>query len=437
MASIKKILRIILSSILIWEARLILKKYQPRIIGITGNVGKTGTKDAIYSVLQSHYRVRKSEKSYNSEIGLSLTIMGCHNAWYNPIAWIKNIAEGLSLILFRSEYPEWLVLEIGADRPGDIARVAKWLKLDVAVITRVPAVPVHVEFFPSAKALVAEKLILIKALKKDGVAILNYDDEQIMSVTENLKSRLLTYGLQEGALVRGSNSHLYYQDRANKWHWPEGITFKVDYEGNNVPLHLLGVLGVHQIYSVLGALAVGLSQKINLVDLAESLKNLELPPGRMRLLLGIKETLIIDDSYNSSPAALEAALETLGEITTTGRRIAVLGDMMELGVHTIDAHKEAGIQVAQHAHELVTIGLRSKFIADEAAKKKMGKKKLHHFDDAREAGVFLQNYIASGDVILVKGSQSMRMERVVEEIMAYPDDKANLLVRQDEQWLRK
>lgn len=437
MSLIKKILRLSLSWILIWEARLILKKYQPRIIGITGNVGKTSTKDAIYSVLQSHYRVRRSEKSYNSEIGLPLTIMGCHNAWYNPIAWIKNIAEGLSLILFRSNYPEWLVLEVGADRPGDIARVAKWLKLDVVVITRVPAVPVHVEFFSSAKALVAEKLSLLKALKKDGVAVLNYDDEQIMASTENLKSRLLTYGLKDGALVRASNAHLYYQEQGNKWHWPEGITFKVDYEGNNVPIHLLGVLGLHQVYAVLAAIAVALTQKINLVEIAESLTKLELPPGRMRLLLGLKETLIIDDSYNSSPAALEAALETLGEITTTGRRIAVLGDMMELGVHTIDAHKEAGVQVAHHAHELVTIGLRSKFIADEAAKKKMGKRKLHHFDEAREAGVFLQNYLESGDVILVKGSQSMRMERVVEEIMAYPDDKATLLVRQEEEWLKK
>ncbi len=437
MAVIKKILRTIISAILTWEAQVILWKYRPKVVAVTGNVGKTSTKDAVYAVLRSRYTVRRSEKSFNSEIGLPLTILGCANAWWNIIGWIKNIFEGLSLILFRATYPEWLVLEVGADRPGDIVRVAKWLKAEVVVLTRLPTIPVHVEFFNSPEDLAAEKLSLLGALGSLGVAVLNYDDEQIMTATSQLKSRLLTYGFREGAVVRGSNEHFYYDEHNNNWHWPVGITFKVDYAGHNVPIHLPGVLGAHQLYAVLAAIAVGVSERINLVDIAEALTKLELPAGRMRLLPGIKETLIIDDTYNSSPAAMTAALGTLGQITTTGRRLVVLGDMLELGAHAVEAHREAGREVARSAHELVTIGLRAKFIAAEASRKKMGKRKLHHFDEARAAGIFLQNYLRPGDVVLVKGSQSMRLERVVEEIMAEPANKAGLLVRQEAEWLAR
>ena len=133
----KSFLKKIIVSILESEARLILKKYNPFIIAITGSVGKTSAKDAIYTVLAgSVSRVRKSEKSFNSEIGVPLTILGCDNAWSNPFLWLKNILNGLELILLRSNYPNCLVLEVGADHPGDIQKITKWLKPDVAVITQ-------------------------------------------------------------------------------------------------------------------------------------------------------------------------------------------------------------------------------------------------------------------------------------------------------------
>ena len=131
------------------EARLVLRKYNPKVIAVTGSVGKTSAKDAIYAVIADQFHARKSEKSFNSEIGLPLTILGIPNAWNNPFKWLQNLLDGLALYLFRTSYPEWLVLEVGADRPGDIKKVASWLKVDIAVITRLPEMPVHVELFSS------------------------------------------------------------------------------------------------------------------------------------------------------------------------------------------------------------------------------------------------------------------------------------------------
>ena len=138
----------ILKKIIIYKittlARLVLLKYKPKIVAVTGNVGKTSTKDAIYTVLSSEFFVRKSEKSFNSDIGVPLTILGCHNGWSNPILWIKIIIRGIELVVFKNKYPQWLVLEVGADRPGDIKNITEWIKPDVVVVTRFGEVPCKV-----------------------------------------------------------------------------------------------------------------------------------------------------------------------------------------------------------------------------------------------------------------------------------------------------
>ena len=180
----KSIFKKIVVAILEWEAVLVLKKYKPMIVAVTGSVGKTSTKDAIFTVMSSHFFVRKSEKSFNSEIGVPLTILGCNNAWSNPILWVKNIIEGLMLIVLGNHYPKWLVLEVGADRPGDIERIAKWLKPDVVVMTTLPDVPVHVEYFDSPEDVIKEKEYLISALKPKGVLVLNYDDEKVRGLQQ-------------------------------------------------------------------------------------------------------------------------------------------------------------------------------------------------------------------------------------------------------------
>lgn len=429
----RSFLKKIISSILIWESKLILAKYKPKIVAVTGSVGKTSTKDAIAHVLSGSRAVRKSNKSYNSEIGIPLTIIGCENAWSNPFLWIKNIIEGLALIVFPNTYPEWLVLEVGADRPGDIKHMAAWLTPDVSVITRIGDIPVHVEFFASPAALAKEKSYLASAVKPSGTLILNHDDDVVRAMEEKTKARIMTYGFNEGATLRASNDHLTYL-RTPSGEVPEGLTFKVDFEGNILPVRIEGAIGKQVIYAALAALAVGVSVDLPLLPMLERLATFEGPPGRLRLIAGIKETILIDDTYNSSPAAVDLALSTLLALKTKGRKIAVLGDMMELGKFTIDAHKAAGFEVARVADMFFAVGQRAKFIADGALAEGMEENQIHYFDDARTAGQYLQEILKSGDIVLIKGSQYVRMEKTLEEIMAHPEGKEHLLVRQEKEW---
>lgn len=431
MTTIKQALKYILAAILTTEARLVLKKYRPKIVAVTGNVGKTTTKEAIFLTLSTLGSVRRSDKSYNNELGVPLTILGCGTSGTNLLGWIDTIVTGLSLIIFRHPYPAWLVLEIGVDRPGDIKRVVKWLPVDVVVITHLPDLPVHLEFFSSVEHLRREKMLLAEAAK--FTSILNYDDSAIMAAAGRAKGQVITYGFKEGAQVRASYEQLVGTE-GEASQFPAGLSFKVSYAGTNMPVRLPHLLAKHQIYAALAAIAVAVSQGASLLTAAEALETLETLPGRMKLIAGIKDTYIIDDSYNASPAAVSSALATLKDINTKGRKIAVLGDMMELGVETVEAHRQAGREVKGAATELVTVGMRAKFIG-EAAKVRKGH--WHHFDDSIEAGKFVQEIIKAGDVILVKGSQSMRMEWVVEEIMAAPEHKATLLVRQSAEWRGK
>ena len=178
----KSFFKSIVVSILTFEAHLLLRLAKPKIIAVTGSVGKTSTKDAVYHAIKNTTSARKSEKSYNSDIGVPLSILGLDNAWQNPILWIKNIGNGLLHALFPFHYPKVLVLEMGVDRPGDMKRLTSWIKPDIVVLTRLPDVPVHVEYFSSPEEVVAEKLILVDALATDGVLVYNNDDEKVLSL---------------------------------------------------------------------------------------------------------------------------------------------------------------------------------------------------------------------------------------------------------------
>lgn len=433
---LKNILKKIVVLILNWEARLVIKKYKPKIVGVTGNVGKTSTKEAVFAVLATQYEVRKSEKSYNSELGVPLTIIGCKSAWNNLFGWLENIYRGLILILFTEKYPEWLVLEIGADRPGDIKSVVKWIKFDVAIVSLLPDVPVHIEFFKSKEQVIDEKMSLPLSISPNGLVVLNSDDANIMSRQDKIKGRVILYGFNEEATVRATNDHIMYEDREGI-SVPVGFSFKVDCLGSNVPVRIVGAVGTHLVYPVLAALATGTALGVNLVKAIEALALHIPPPGRLHILTGINNSTILDDTYNSSPVAVEAALKALGQIETSGRKIAVLGDMLELGSHTAEAHKMIGEIALGVADLLITVGVRSKFTYESALNKGFNQANIFHFDSAILAGEHLKNIISAGDVILVKGSQSMRMEKAVEKIMAKPEDKKNLLVRQEEEWGRR
>jgi UDP-N-acetylmuramoyl-tripeptide--D-alanyl-D-alanine ligase len=435
------LLKKLIISILTLESRFVLKKYKPRIVAVTGSVGKTSTKDAIYAVLASSGKhVRKSEKSFNSEIGVPLTILGVGNAWRDPLGWFSNIMRGLELILFKVDYPDILVLEVGADHPGDIENLTKWMHPDVAVITKIGDVPVHVEFFDSPEAVRLEKLFLAQGVKKGGTVALYADDEKLKDVKFEGR-KVMSYGMTADALVKGSTPIILYTEE-NGSRKPSGISFKLEYFGNSVPVSLPGVLGVQHIYPILAAATVGIDQGLTLIQVIESFKNYNPPRGRMNIIEGLNDSTIIDDSYNSSPAALAVALSALAEVEGAKNKIAIIGDMMELGQYSAPEHHKAGELVAKSVDAgkgdiLITVGQRAKGIRDGAVLAGFNPFSVLSFDSSTEAAEKVKSMIKAGDVVLVKGSQSPRMERITKALMADPSRAPELLVRQEKEWLDK
>ncbi len=449
----KTILKKIIVSILKIEAKLVLKKYKPKIVAVTGSVGKTSTRDAIYTVMATSFFVRKSSKSFNTEIGVPLTILGLPNGWNDPIIWLKNVIDGFLLLLLPNKYPQWLVVEVGADRPGDIESIAKWLKPDVSVITRLSEVPVHVEFFGSSEEVRLEKSQLVRIVGERGVVVLNADDKLVSSFRNLSKGKIVTYGVVNTADVGGSNfEFLYDQDSF----LPSGIKFEACDFGVCYPIQIPGVLGRQQMYAAIAALAVASALKIDHKIASEAFKKHATPAGRMKLLAGVNGSCLIDDSYNSSPIAANEALETLkmvelpggesgigagpdrgGYSGRSGRKIVVLGDMLELGSHSLIQHEKLGIKAASVADEIYTIGTRTKGTYDAAVQSGFPEHKLHRFYDSAICGAELAKNLRPGDVVLVKGSQGVRMEKVVEQILAKPELAGELLVRQDKEWKKR
>jgi len=414
------------------EAKLVLKKYKPKIVAITGTVGKTSTKDAVFTALSRFYYVRAPKKSFNSEVGIPLTILNLPNPTKTTsiLSWTKNLLNGFILIIMPNHYPEWLILEVGADHPGDIKSITEWIKPDVVVITKLSKVPVHVEFFSTVEDIFIEKGYLVTALKRGGTLVLNADDEDVVAYKNLSEEKTILFGMGNGADIFAKEYEVLYDEQ----NLPTGFTFNVYSEGEVYPVLLKHTLGEHHMYQVLSALGVCKALGEHLSVGAKAFKHHEPTPGRMRLIEGIKNTIIIDDTYNSSPVAVVEALNTLKKLNKSKRRIAVLGDMLELGRFSVDEHKKIGVLVRDCADILVTVGVRSKYTAEAALDAGMDEANILQFDASREAGDYIQNILKEGDAILVKGSQGVRMERVVEEIMKCPEDKERLLVRQDKEW---
>ncbi len=453
----KRIMIKILEKKLRFFAKRIIKKYQPDIIGITGSVGKTSTKEAIYTVLSGKFSCRQSLGNYNNEIGVPLTIIGHVSGKKSIFGWLAVFWQAMRLIVLKCGYPKILVLELATDKPGDIKYLTDFINLKVGIVTAVA--PVHTEFFKTLENIANEKSIVISTLPKDGFALINADDELVLPMKEKTNATISTYGLTEEAEVKATDIKLSYGDITPidglKRKTIRGLSFKIKYDGSKAPFYLPGVLGEHQVYTALAATAVGLAYGLNLISISDRLKEFKSPAGRMNLIQGIKNTLIIDDSYNSSPKAALAALEVLekinlgedipGEIKPDaieklprgGKRFlkfACLGDMAELGEFTEEGHALVGQRAVGVADILITVGEKSKTIAKEALKRGMHEMQIFSFDYAEEAGRFLQDRIHKGDVILIKGSQVSRMEKVVKEVMAEPRRAEELLVRQGEDW---
>lgn len=429
-------MKFLIQNILKTLSKSILKKYHPKIISITGSVGKTSAKEAIYTVLSSKFRARKNIKNYNNEIGLPLTIVGVETPGRNIGGWIALIAKAIKLLITRSsEYPEILVLEMGIDRPNDMRYLTSFVTSDIGVVSAIGEIPVHIEFFGSLENVVKEKSVLVSSLAPDKVAVLNYDDRSVYGMKKSVKAKIVTFGLKKGADVRAIEIS-FSEGQWTLENGTVGISFKVVYQGNIVPVRLFNIVGYQQVYAALAAVAVGVSLDMNLLGIVEALKHHQSPPGRMKILKGIKNTLILDDSYNAAPLSMKEALRVLKEIKVEGsnRKIAVLGDMLELGEFSEQAHRDIGSIVAKTASLLITIGDKSRFIAEEAKRSGMDKNLILVYNDSLEAGKALQRVLKENDVVLIKGSQGVRAERVVEEVMAEPQYAKELLVRQDESW---
>ncbi len=425
----KNFFKKIVISILTLEAKVLLGRHKPVIIAITGSVGKTSMKDAIYSIVKKHYSARKSDKSFNSDIGVPLTVLGLPNAWNNPLLWLKNIIDGFFIAFFSKEYPTYLILETGIDRPGDMQKLTTWLKPSIVVLTRFPEVPVHVEFFSTPEAVAEEKMQLVRSLHPEGVLVYNNDDQIIQSQLVGVRQKAIGYGRYLNSHFNASADEIIYNDDM-----PIGTAFTLEHIGETVRVRVIGSIGLPLVYTYAGAIAVAAQCGISLTDAAEDLTTHMPPPGRMRIIEGLKGSLIIDDTYNSSPAAAEQALSTLKEIKHAKRKIAVLGDMLELGRFSAREHERLGELSAGIADVLFTVGIRSRRIAEAALVNGLDEALIFQYEDVAKAGKELQMYLQPGDVVLVKASQGVRAEKIVEEVMQEPERAAELLVRQDEAW---
>ena len=425
----KAFLKSIVVSVLTAEAAVLLRRQKPKIIAVTGSVGKTSTKDAVYAAIKNNVYARKSEKSFNSEIGIPLTVLGLPNAWNNPFLWFRNIVDGFFAAFFSREYPDVLVLEAGIDRPGDMERLTRWLQPDVVVLTRLPSVPVHVEYFSSPAAVVAEKMKLVNALKPEGVLVYNLDDIEVQKQLPEVRQKQVSFARYLDADFTAREDRVVYRDDL-----PVGVEFSIHHAGEVSKIFIKGTVGTQHVYSCSAALAVAGESGVSLAVAAESMQSWQTPNGRMKIVPGLKASILIDDTYNSSPLAAEQALLALRELKYAKRKVVVMGDMLELGKYSSDEHKRIGGLVPEVADILFTVGVRARYIAEGALAAGMNEKQVFQYDDVARAGRELQALLQPGDTVLVKASQGIRAERIVEEVMAEPDKATELLVRQDDTW---
>ncbi|EKD46602.1 MAG: hypothetical protein ACD_67C00153G0002 [uncultured bacterium] len=420
---------ILLEKLLKAMASVVLLRHKPKIVAITGSVGKTSAKTAVFAVLSSRFHVRENEKNYNNEIGIPLTIIGAQSGGNNVFKWLWIFFKWIFVVIF-PKYPEILILELGVDRPGDMKHFMSFISPMVGIVTNISYS--HIEFFKTVENIAKEKRVLIESLPQNGFAILNADDESTLKMSQHTIAQTMTFGQSEEATVNASNIIYNYHEDS-----PEGISFKLNYDGKNIPIRLKNILAAHSVYSALAGISCGIVFKINLVDIAKALEQLYSPSGRMNLIKGMRESFVIDDTYNSSPMSALAALSVLEELRAK-RKIAVLGDMLELGDLTEIEHRKIGQKVFKSKTDIfIAVGERMKYAVAEMIAHGYPASNIFQFENHQKASEKIVQIVRTGDLILVKGSQGMRMEKVVEKLLENPRDAKNLLCRQTKEWKSK
>jgi UDP-N-acetylmuramoyl-tripeptide--D-alanyl-D-alanine ligase len=353
-----------------WRLRL----KELRVIGVTGSVGKSTTKELAANVLAMRYPTLANESNLNNEIGLPLTLLKV------------------------TEAHRRVVLEMGLYVPGDIAFLCGIARPQVGVITMVG--PVHLERAGSLEAIVNGKAELVEALPADGTAILNYDDERVRGMAARTKAKVFTYGLSPEADLWSDNI---------EGHGLEGVSFDMHSAGETLHVHL-PLLGQHSVHTAMRASAVGLVEGLNWQEIIGGLLT---PSTQLRLVAvnGPGNSLIIDDTYNASPDSMIAALNLLAELD--GRKVAVLGDMLELGEIEETGHRMVGARAREVVDLLVAVGEKARWIADEALEQGFAAAKIARFADAAAAVRYLKATVGEGDIVLVKGSRGLHLDDIV------------------------
>lgn len=415
-------------------SRRILARHQPFVIAITGSVGKTSTKDALAVLLGAHFSVRASEKTYNNEIGVPCTVIGAPAPGRSLSRWILLFVRAAwSLVARRGAYPRYLILEFGADAPGDIRYLTGIVKPACAVITAIEKV--HLEKFGSLEAIIREKLTLAEEMKSDGYCVCNIDSPPLDEFSKTTKRDCITYGVtNEHAEMRAMNVRI--QGRGSNG---IGLAATLTWKEEVHEVYYLGLVNTAHIYPILAACTVGVRMGLTLAACVKDLEAYRVPPGRGRLIEGRGGALLIDDTYNASPVSTKAVLSIFAaSLPTVRKKIAVLGDMLELGDYSVSGHKEVGREfVAVGGDCLVTIGTHARSIADGARAAGVAADAIHSYSDQNEAIEYLKTAMSEGDLVVIKGSQGARMERVIKALMRDPREASGVLVRQDTRWLQK
>ncbi len=333
--------------------------------------------------------------------------------------------------------PQVFVLEYAIDHPGDMAVLCNIVQPSIGVMTRIS--PVHAEHFRSVEQLTEEKAQLLECIPEHGLVVLNADDPRVMGLTGHVRAPVMTYGFSSSADVQAVDYGIWTRE---DFSFEPGelfsrLSFGVIQKDGRMDVELKNMLGRSVVSSVLCGIAVARHFEVSDDQILRGLQKIQFEPGRMNPIPGIKGSLILDSSYNAAPASTIAALEVLSEFhpTEAARRFAVLGDMAELGQYSENEHRMVGLKVAEiGADMLITVGAKSLDIQHGAIEAGMSESQMEHFSDAVEAGRWLDMHLKTGDVVLIKGSQSIRMERTVKDLMAEPMRAAELLIRQETSW---
>jgi UDP-N-acetylmuramoyl-tripeptide--D-alanyl-D-alanine ligase len=357
-----------------WRAR-----FPIRVIAITGSVGKTSTKELTHAVLSRRFRTLKSVGNQNNEIGLPLTLL--------------NIRP----------HHQRIVLEMGMYARGDIGLLCSLAMPHIGVVTMIG--PVHLERLGTMEAIVEAKRELLEALPPDGVAILNKDDNRVMEMAAYTQAQIFTYGLDHSADLWADNINSMGLD---------GVRFTLHQGRLSLNVHV-PLMGRHNVHTALRAAAVGLAEQMAWEEIIAGLSS---NTAQLRLVAvpGPNNSIMIDDTYNSSPASALAALNLLEDLD--GRRIAVLGDMLELGTVEEEAHRLVGRRAADVADVLVAVGPRGRMMGEEALAVGMPRDRVFMIEETLEAIPLLEGVVRSGDFLLIKGSLGMGMSRIVTALSA-------------------